>query len=155
MDKPADKPAAKNPAAKNPAANNPAKPPAGPRRIPAPRALPEALPFWEAANEGRLLVKRCVDCGETHYYPRDICPHCLSANTEWLDATGLGTIYSFSPMGKDEARYTLAYVTLDEGVTMLTNLVDCDFAALTIGQRVRLVFKPSDGGYPVPMFTPA
>jgi hypothetical protein len=125
----------------------------GPRRIAAPRVLPEALPFWEAASEGRLLVKRCTDCGETHYYPRDLCPHCLSANTEWLTSTGKGTIYSFSTMGKDEARYTLAYVTLDEGVTMLTNLVDCEPAALQIGHRVRVVFKPSDGGYPVPMFT--
>jgi uncharacterized OB-fold protein len=129
--------------------------PAGPRVIPAPRALPEALPFWEAAKEGRLLVKRCADCGETHYYPRDICPHCLSADTAWIDASGEGAIYSYSTMGKGEARYTLAYVTLDEGVTMLTNLVDCDPAALAIGRRVRVVFKPSDGGYPVPMFTPA
>lgn len=129
--------------------------PTGPRRISAPRALPEALPFWEAAKEGRLLIKRCTDCGEAHYYPRDICPHCLSANTAWIESTGKGTIYSCSTMGKDEARYTLAYVTLDEGVTMLTNLVDCDPAALAIGQRVQVTFKPSDGGYPVPMFTPA
>jgi uncharacterized OB-fold protein len=129
--------------------------PTGPRVIPAPRALPEALPFWEAAKEGRLLVKRCEDCGETHYYPRDICPHCLSGNTAWIESAGEGAIYSYSTMGKEEARYTLAYVTLDEGVTMLTNLVDCDPAALAIGQRVRVVFKPSDGGYPVPMFTPA
>jgi uncharacterized protein len=131
------------------------KPPAGPRRIPAPRVLPEAMPFWEAAKEGRLLIKRCQDCGETHYYPRDICPHCMSANTEWIETKGEGCVYSFSPMGKDEARYTLAYVTLDEGVTMLTNLVDGDAATFVIGQRVKLVFKPSDGGYPVPMFTPA
>ena len=128
---------------------------AGPRRIPAPRVLPEAMPFWEAAKEGRLLVKRCADCGEAHYYPRDICPHCLSANTAWLESAGKAVIYSYSTMGKDEARYMLAYVTLDEGVTMLTNLVDCDPAALAIGQRVQVAFKPSDGGYPVAMFTPA
>jgi uncharacterized protein len=131
------------------------RPPAGPRRIPAPRVLPEALPFWEAAKEGRLLIKRCQDCGQPHFYPRDICPHCMSANTEWLETKGRGTVYSFSTMGKDEARYTLACVTLDEGVTMLTNLVDCDPATLAIGQRVDVVFKPSDGGYPVPMFSPA
>lgn len=136
-------------------AKSSAKPPAGPRRIPAPRVLPEAMPFWEAAREGRLLIKRCQDCGETHYYPRDICPHCMSANTEWIETKGEGTVYSFSPMGKDEARYTLACVTLDEGVTMLTNLVDSDPATFAIGQRVKLVFKPSEGGYPVPMFTPA
>ncbi|HXZ07974.1 MAG TPA: Zn-ribbon domain-containing OB-fold protein [Paraburkholderia sp.] len=128
--------------------------PGGPRRIPTPRVLPEAMPFWEAAKDGRLLVKRCRDCGETHFYPRDICPHCMSANTEWVDSNGLGSIYSFSTMGKEEARYTLAYVTLDEGVTMLTNLVDCDPAALSINQRVKVTFKPSEGGYPVPMFAP-
>jgi uncharacterized OB-fold protein len=129
--------------------------PTGPRKIPAPRALPEALPFWEAAQEGRLLIKRCRDCGQTHYYPRDICPHCLSADTEWIESRGQGAIYSYSTMGKGEGRYTLAYVTLDEGVTMLTDIVDCDPATLSVGQRVVLVFKPSEGGYPVPMFTPA
>ena len=51
--------------------------------------------------------------------------------------------------------YALAYVTLDEGVTMMTNIVDCDLDAIRIGQRVRVAFKPSEGGPPVPMFTPA
>jgi uncharacterized OB-fold protein len=50
--------------------------------------------------------------------------------------------------------YALAYVTLDEGVTMMTNIVDCDLDKIKIGQAVRLVFKPSEGGPPVPMFTP-
>ncbi|MBB3181650.1 Zn-ribbon domain-containing OB-fold protein [Variovorax sp. Sphag1AA] len=125
------------------------------RRIPAPRVLPESLHYWTAADEGRLLVKKCRACGEVHHYPRDICPHCLSADTEWLQAAGTGTVYSFSTMGKGEAAYTLAFVTLDEGVTLMTNLVDCDPAAVSIGQPVRVVFKPSDGGHAVPMFTPA
>jgi len=50
--------------------------------------------------------------------------------------------------------YALAYVTLDEGVTMMTNIVDCDLDSIRIGQRVRVVFKPTDGGPPVPMFAP-
>lgn len=132
-----------------------AGPPPGPRRIPAPRVLPESLAYWQAADEGRLLVKRCTACSEVHHYPRDICPFCLSADTEWLTATGLGTVYSFSTMGTGEAAYTLAFVTLDEGVTLMTNLVDCDAARLFIGQRVKVVFVPSDGGHAVPMFTPA
>jgi uncharacterized OB-fold protein len=57
-------------------------------------------------------------------------------------------------MGKDESTYTLAYVTLDEGVTVMTNLVDCDPAKVSIGQKVRVVFKPTEGGHAVPMFTP-
>ena len=136
--------------------DKPARPPApvaGPRKIPAPRVLPETLPYWAAADEGRLLIKRCKACGEVHHYPRDICPHCLSADTEWLQAAGTGTVYSFSTMGKGEAAYTLAFVTLTEGITLMSNLVDCDPAAVVIGQAVRVVFKPSDGGHHVPMFT--
>jgi hypothetical protein len=128
---------------------------AQPRRIPAPRVLPESQAYWSAADEGRLLLKQCEDCGQVHHYPRDICPHCLSARTRWVQASGFGRIYSHSTMGRGEAAYTLALVTLDEGVTLMTNLVDCDPAALAIDQRVRLVFKPSDGGHAVPMFTPA
>jgi uncharacterized OB-fold protein len=123
------------------------------RTIPAPRVLPESLPFWTAADEGRLLVKVCNDCGEAHFYPRDICPHCLSARTEWRQAAGTGSVYSFSTMGQGDGAVTLAFVTLDEGVTLMTNLVDCDPTTLAIGQRVRVVFQPSDGGHAVPMFT--
>ena len=125
------------------------------RKIPAPRVLPETQAFWTAADEGRLVIKKCTACGEVHHYPRDVCPHCLSTDTTWLQASGAGTVYSFSTMGKSEAAYTLAFVTLDEGVTLLTNLVDCDPKSLAIGQRVKVVFKPSDGGHAVPMFTPA
>lgn len=128
---------------------------AQPRRIPAPRVLPESQPYWSAADEGRLLLKQCDDCGEVHHYPRDVCPHCLGASTRWVQASGFGRIYSHSTMGRGEAAYTLALVTLDEGVTLMTNLVDCDPALLAINQRVRVVFKPSDGGHAVPMFTPA
>jgi uncharacterized OB-fold protein len=140
-----------------PANDKPARPaaaPAGPRRIPAPRVLPESQRYWTAADEGRLMVKKCRACGEVHHYPRDICPFCLSADTEWLQAAGTGTVYSFSTMGKGEAAYTLAFVTLDEGVTLMTNLVDCDPGRLAIGQKVRVSFKPSEGGHAVPMFTP-
>ena len=124
------------------------------RKISAPRVLPESLAFWQAADEGRYLVKRCTSCGAVHHYPRDICPFCLSADTVWQDSPGMGIVYSFSTMGKDESTYTLAYVSLDEGVTVMTNLVDCDPAQVSIGQKVRVVFKPTDGGHAVPMFTP-
>jgi hypothetical protein len=123
------------------------------RKIPAPNILPEALPFWKAASEGRLLLKKCNACGEVHHYPRELCPFCLSEETAWIPASGQGTVYSFSTMGQGEAAYTLAYVTLAEGVTVMTNIVDCDPAALRIGQAVRVVFQPAQGGQAVPMFT--
>ena len=124
------------------------------RKIPAPKVLPETLAYWQAADEGRLLVKRCQSCGQFHHYPRDICPHCLSSDTVWQDAAGTGTVYSLSTMGTGEAAYTLAFVTLDEGVTVMTNLVDCDPSTVRIGDKVRVVFQPSQGGHAVPMFTP-
>ena len=117
------------------------------RRIPRPLQLPETAAYRQAASEGRLLVKRCTACGEHHHYPRDICPHCLSADTEWLTASGAGTLYSFSTMGHSETAYTLAFIALDEGVTMMSNLVDCTPAGLAIGQRVRLSIESARTGY--------
>ena len=129
--------------------------PTAQRKIPAPPANPETKAFWEAASQGKLLIKRCTACGQSHYYPRALCPFCGSDATEWQPAGGSGVIYSYSVMRRAEVPYAIAYVTLDEGVTMMTNLVDCDFDALKIGQRVRVVFTPTDGGPPVPTFSPA
>lgn len=126
-----------------------------PRRIPGPRVLSEAAPFWQAANEGRLLVKHCRACGQTHHYPRDICPHCLSEDTEWRTASGQGSVYSFSTMGQGDEAYTIALVTLDEGVTLMTNLIGGDPAAWAVGRRVKVCFRASDSGQQVPMFTAA
>lgn len=125
------------------------------RRIPKPMQLPETAAYWKAADEGRLLLKRCSACGEAHHYPRDICPFCLSDATAWTEAAGTGTVYTFSTMGVGEAAYTLAYVTLDEGPTMMSNLVGAAPEAWRIGQRVKVRFVPSDGGPAVPMFEPA
>jgi uncharacterized OB-fold protein len=125
------------------------------RAILSPTSFPETTPYWTAAAEGRLLVKYCTACGEYHFYPRALCPFCFSDQTEWRDAAGTGTIYSFSVTRRGEVPYAIAYVTLAEGPTMMTNIVDCDLDAIRIGQKVRLVFKPSENGQPIPMFTPA
>jgi uncharacterized OB-fold protein len=125
------------------------------RKIAAPQPNPETKPFWDAAARGVLLVKRCAACGEAHHYPRALCPFCFSAETRWEEASGKGKIYSYSVMRRTAEPYAIAYVTLAEGPTMLTNIVDCDLDAIRIGQAVRVVFKPSEGGPPVPMFAPA
>ena len=124
------------------------------RKIPAPQPNPETQAYWDAATAGKLLVKRCQACGRTHHYPRSIGPHCFSDRTEWETASGRGTIYSYSVMRRAKVPYVIAYVTLDEGTTMMTNIVDCDFDKVRIGQKVKVVFKPSEGGPAVPMFTP-
>jgi uncharacterized OB-fold protein len=125
------------------------------RTIIAPLSFPETAPYWEAAAHDKLLLKYCAACGAFHFYPRALCPFCFSDKTEWREAAGTGTIYSFSVMRRAEVPYAIAYVTLVEGPTMMTNIVDCDLDALRIGERVKLVFKPAEDGQLVPMFTPA
>ena len=125
------------------------------RAIPAPPVTPETRPFWEAAARGELLVKGCAACGQVHFYPRAICPFCGSDRTEWRRASGRGTVYSYSVMRRAEVPYAIAYVTLEEGPAMVTNIVDCDLDGIRIGQAVRVVWKPTEAGPPVPAFTPA
>ena len=125
------------------------------RTIIAPLPFPETTPYWEAAAQGRLLLKYCTACRACHFYPRELCPFCFSDKTEWREAAGTGTIYSFSVMRRADVPYAIAYVTLAEGPTMMSNIVDGDLDAIRIGQPVRVVFKPADNGQLVPMFTPA
>ena len=124
------------------------------RKITAPPVNPETQSFWDATAEDKLLIKKCTACGEVHFYPRTYCPFCFSDKTEWLEASGSGTLYTYSVMRRAPVPYAIAYVTLAEGPTIMTNIVDCDLNAIKIGQAVRLVFKPSEGGQQVPMFAP-
>ncbi len=123
------------------------------RAIPAPPMTLESRPFYAAAAEGRFLIKRCTACREPHWYPRDLCPFC-GADTQWEESPGMGAIYTYSVMRRAKTPYAIGYVTLDEGVTLLTNFVG-DLDALAIGQRVKVQFQPTEGGPPVAVFGPA
>ena len=125
------------------------------RKIPAPSVNAENKAFFDAAANGKLVIKFCNGCKAFHHYPRSLCPHCFSGETEWCEAKGTGTVYTCSVLRRGVPEpYCIAYVTLAEGVSMLTNIVDCDLDAVKIGMKVKVVFKPTDGGPPVPMFTP-
>ena len=126
------------------------------RKIPPPSVNPENKPYFDAAAAGKLLLKFCNACNAFHHYPRALCPHCFSEKADWRDAKGSGTIHTYSVLRRGVPEpYCIAYVTLEEGVSMLTNLVDCEFDAVEIGMKVKVVFRPSEGGTAVPMFTPA
>ena len=113
------------------------------------------MAFFDAANKGKLLIRRCLSCHEPHFFPRTICPFCFSDNTVWEEVSGRGTIYSCSVQRRTETPYCIAYVTLEEGPTMLSNIVACDLDRVRIGDKVRVVFHKSVGGQAVPMFAPA
>ena len=124
------------------------------RKIPSPIANTETQAFWDAARTGRFVLPTCTACRKAHWYPRAICPFCADGTIEWRDASGRGTIYTYSVMRRAKEPYVIAYVTLAEGPTMMTNIVDCNFDALRIGQPVNVVFKETENGPPVPMFRP-
>jgi len=123
------------------------------REFPTPAINVETAPFWQAANQGELHLKKCEDCGEVHYYPRSNCPFCFSANTSWLTASGNGEIYTFAIMRAAPIAYVIAYVSLPEGPTIMSNIVDCDFADVTIGAKVKLTFRQASDGQAIPVFT--
>ena len=124
------------------------------RTITSPQPNTETQAYWDAAGDGKLMIKKCNSCNKPHFYPRAICPRCFSDQTEWTEAKGTGEIYTFSVMKRSKTPFAIAYVTLDEGVKMMTNIVDTDLDAIKIGQKVKVVFKPTVDGPPVPMFTP-
>ena len=122
------------------------------KRLAAPVITAESKAFFDAACQGRLLIPVCTTCTRAHWYPRAICPFCASDKVDWREASGKGTIYTFSIMRRVKEPYVIAHVTLAEGPTMLTNIVACDADDVRIGQTVTVVFQDSDDGPPVPMF---
>jgi uncharacterized OB-fold protein len=123
------------------------------RILPAPPASPESAAFVAAAKEGRFLIGKCTGTGQYFWYPRAVSPFDFGPAT-LAPASGRGTIYSFSTMRRVDPMFTIAYVTLEEGPTMMTNLVECDPDKLAIGQAVELVWRPAADGTPVPCFRP-
>lgn len=127
---------------------------------PLPDVTPETAPFWEGAANEEFLLCECTDCGLMYYYPRKICPDCLSGDIEWREATGTGELYSFTVVNQmsgwpEEALpLVFAYVELDEGPHVITNIIDCDEGALEIGQRVEVGFVQTEGSIAIPVFTP-
>jgi uncharacterized OB-fold protein len=122
-------------------------------QIPLPEINTDTQPFWDAASRRELGYGRCPSCGKAFFFPRNFCPFCF-ADAELAIASGKGEIYAVTVVRKGEPPYALAFVRLEEGPSMFTNIVDCDLDALEVGQRVEVVFAPSEGGPLIPMFRP-
>lgn len=125
----------------------------------APPVTPETKPFWDATAEGRLVLPKCRACATVIWYPRTICPKCHSMDVDWVEASGRGTVYSFTVVrrggyagGND---YVLAYVELAEGPRMMTNIVECDPDQVACGQAVEAVFHDTGHGSALVRFRPA
>lgn len=128
---------------------------------PVPDVTPETEPFWEGAADGRLLLSECQDCGLVYHYPRALCPDCFSEDVEWIEADGEGEVYAYSVTRtmsgwpEDDLPLVVAYVELDEGPRLLTN-VDADPDAVDVGTCVTVRFEETeDEAVAVPVFAPA
>ena len=129
---------------------------------PVPKPYPDTAPYWQAAANNQLLIQKCLDCGELQFYPRGVCKSCLSSSLSWQQASGQGTVYTFTvnyraphPGFVDDIPFVTAIVELSEGVRMMTNIVECDPEQVTIGMPVRVVFDKVTDEIALPKFRPA
>ncbi len=127
----------------------------------APHRNLETAAFWDGCAAGRLVLPRCDECGELIWYPRRMCPFCGSLAVTDTEVSGRGTVYTSTIIRRgagpfrDVSPYVLAMVQLAEGPIMMTNLVDCDPEAVTVGQAVHVVFEPiADSDDRIPRWTP-
>lgn len=129
---------------------------------PRPVVQPWARPYWDATLRQRLVLQHCEACNRTIHYPRIACPHCGSENLGWREASGRGTVYSYTVVENNapsaflaDMPYVVAIVELAEGVRMLTNIVDCDHRTLRCDMPVEVVFEKLSEEFVLPKFRPA
>lgn len=127
---------------------------------PVPDITPETERYWSAAADETLLVRECTECGLVYHYPRELCPDCFSDTVSWREANGTGTVYSYSTTRtmsgwpEEDSPLIVAYVELDEGPQLMTNL-ECDPNEIEIGTRVEVRFRTvEDTDAAVPVFVP-
>jgi uncharacterized OB-fold protein len=119
----------------------------------------ETQPFFDGANEGVLRLQRCNKC-DTWMYPfKRRCQHCGSSDLTWQDASGTGTIYTHAklhrqhhPRHEGKLPVVIAWIDLDEGVRMPSNLVASDSGEPRAGKSVRVTFETDPGGNAFPVF---
>jgi uncharacterized OB-fold protein len=134
--------------------SQPAKP------LPRPNRL--SRPFWDGCKRHELLLQRCNACGHIWFPPAPRCPTCLSADHAWSRASGRGKVWSwivmwqrYFPAFETEIPYNVAYVELEEGPRLMTNLVGVEAAAIRCDMPVEVVFEDVTPEISLPKFRPA
>lgn len=127
---------------------------------PVPLADEYSQPYWDAARRGELLIQRCTRCGAHQFYPRRHCVACMTADPEWVPASGRGRLHTFSvvqratnPEFGDDCPYVFAIVELDEGPRVSTRIVGAPLGALRCDAPVMLVAPAAGDRPPLPYFT--
>jgi uncharacterized protein len=118
-------------------------------------------PFFDGARQRRLMVQRCASCGTMMWPVKPGCTNCLSPDVEWVQVSGKATLYSFvlmhqvyHPAFAAEVPYNIAEVDLAEGLRIISNIVGCTNAELTIGMPLTVTFEDVSDGVTLPKFRP-
>jgi uncharacterized OB-fold protein len=126
---------------------------------PVPQPTHESKPYWDALMEGKLVLQTCGQCGKVRHYPRPLCDACFSFDVTWTEASGRGTVHSwtiahhaFSPGFKAEVPYVLVTVDLEEGVRMQAPLRGVKETDIKIGLPVRVTFERPKADLTTPAF---
>jgi uncharacterized OB-fold protein len=128
---------------------------------PLPRINRDSATYWESARAHELKLQRCNDCGKLRFYPSLSCHYCGSLDAEWTTVNGEGEVYTYSVVYRapgapfaDLLPLVVAMVTLDEGPTMMSNVVGVDPSEVKIGMRVRLTYEDVNDACTLPVFVP-
>ncbi|MDP6345873.1 MAG: Zn-ribbon domain-containing OB-fold protein [Alphaproteobacteria bacterium] len=128
------------------------------RPVPKANAFVPTDAFWQATQQGELMLQYCLDTGQFQHYPRPVSMYTGSRNLEWRQVSGKGTIYACTvvrvPGPGLEGRVPLSVVTveLEEGVRILGNVLDHDPETVAIGQKVELAWDRIDDEVQYPAF---
>lgn len=117
--------------------------------------------YWEGCRNHSLLIQKCSDCGQYQFYPRIMCTKCMSREVKWLQATGRGKVASYtiihraiSKAYQEEVPYVVALVELEEGPTMMSNIIQCEPKDVVIGMEVEVIFEDWSEKVSIPKFQP-
>ena len=130
------------------------------RPRPLPQPTPETQHFWDGTKVRELRLQRCRDCHHVYFPPRPVCPACSSRNVEVFAASGNGKLLSYvinhRPHPSFDGRYAIALVQLDEGPTLMSNIVDCPQTpeALVLDMPLEVVFEAQNEAITLPLFRP-
>ena len=116
-------------------------------------------PYWQAAKRREFVAQRCTACGYIHLPPGPACTNCLSPDQTWVRLSGKGSIYSYGiyhqqwhPGFADDIPYNVALIDLDEGLQIISQVVDCENGALGCGLRVEVTFDDVTPEITLPKF---
>ncbi|MFQ5835405.1 MAG: Zn-ribbon domain-containing OB-fold protein [bacterium] len=129
---------------------------------PLPEFRPETKPYWDACRRHEFVLPRSKATNEFFFYPRALSPgDDMSEDIEWAKASGKAKVWTFAihHMGptkayKGEPPYVVALVETEEGVKMMTNIIECDPKDVYIGMEVEVLFDDVTPDVTLPKFKP-